>query len=226
MIRRPPRSTLFPYTTLFRSTSFLLKPSSRASSRPSSPPVQRTAGRTWAGGRRSTWSSSRRTRPRRARVPRDRKSTRLNSSHSQISYAVFCLKKNKYFVPATPPHAFHCLFFFFNDTATTEIYTLSLHDALPIYFFLAEAQLASVLEAVLAAGATYGRADLGRGTKVNVEFVSANPTAPRPCPTRSEEHTSELQSQSNLVCRLLLEKKQILRTRYSPSRLPLSFFFF
>ncbi|PYP47400.1 MAG: arginine--tRNA ligase [Gemmatimonadetes bacterium] len=47
-----------------------------------------------------------------------------------------------------------------------------------INFFLAEAQLASVLEAVLAAGATYGRADLGRGTKVNVEFVSANPTGP------------------------------------------------
>ena len=45
----------------------------------------------------------------------DRKSTRLNSSHITISYAVFCLKKN-----------------FFNDTATTEIYTLSLHDALPI----------------------------------------------------------------------------------------------
>src|SRR3989338_8849714 len=47
----------------------------------------------------------------------DRKSTRLNSSHSSISYAVFCLQKN---------------IFFFNDTATTEIYTLSLHDALPI----------------------------------------------------------------------------------------------
>ena len=47
---------------------------------------------------------------------RDRKSTRLNSSHRCISYAVFCLKKS-----------------FFNDTATTEIYTLSLHDALPIY---------------------------------------------------------------------------------------------
>ena len=48
-------------------------------------------------------------------VSADRKSTRLNSSHIPISYAVFCLKKS-----------------FFNDTATTEIYTLSLHDALPI----------------------------------------------------------------------------------------------
>ena len=47
-----------------------------------------------------------------------------------------------------------------------------------INFFLAEAQLASVLETVLAAGATYGRGQGGRGTKVNVEFVSANPTGP------------------------------------------------
>src|SRR2546430_507454 len=54
---------------------------------------------------------------------RDRKSTRLNSSHSQISYAVFCLKKKT---------TNSLYFFFFNDTATTEIYTLSLHDALPI----------------------------------------------------------------------------------------------
>src|SRR5215203_4258976 len=56
---------------------------------------------------------------------RDRKSTRLNSSHANISYAVFCLKKKKknYIF-------FFFFFFFFNDTATTEIYTLSLHDAL------------------------------------------------------------------------------------------------
>src|ERR1039457_6285535 len=89
----------------------------------------------------------------------DRKSTRLNSSHLVISYAVFCLKKNNdkskfgafesgysavgerswkvpggslcatTFVPGSPGQSWH---FFFNDTATTEIYTLSLHDALPI----------------------------------------------------------------------------------------------
>src|SRR3989442_924656 len=59
----------------------------------------------------------------------DRKSTRLNSSHVRISYAVFCLKKKK----TTPaPRPSRLFFFFFNDTATTEIYTLSLHDALPI----------------------------------------------------------------------------------------------
>src|SRR5471030_877315 len=75
----------------------------------------------------------------------DRKSTRLNSSHLGISYAVFCLKKKKSRKPpalstnrkAAKPRYRRTLrseplFFFFNDTATTEIYTLSLHDALPI----------------------------------------------------------------------------------------------
>ena len=57
----------------------------------------------------------------------DRKSTRLNSSHPVISYAVFCLKKK---INANNSAALTG--FFFNDTATTEIYTLSLHDALPI----------------------------------------------------------------------------------------------
>src|SRR5476649_110284 len=73
----------------------------------------------------------------------DRKSTRLNSSHTVISYAVFCLKK-KNMALRTPRTAeknrstrlisriFLVLVLFFNDTATTEIYTLSLHDALPI----------------------------------------------------------------------------------------------
>src|SRR3712207_4256303 len=55
----------------------------------------------------------------------DRKSTRLNSSHANISYAVFCLKKKNLYMSD--------MCFFFNDTATTEIYTLSLHDALPIF---------------------------------------------------------------------------------------------
>src|SRR2546430_8444953 len=73
-------------------------------------------------------------------------------------------------------------FFFFNDTATTEIYTLSLHDALPIY---ADAR-------------SYFKEDTG---KLLVGWFE-------PRAKRSEEHTSELQSQSNLVCRLLLEKKK------------------
>src|SRR5436189_4731400 len=73
MIRRPPRSTLFPYTTLFRSSA--------ATGRPCTPDRVGSTGR----GRRG--SRSRRT--------GDRKSTRLNSSHRCISYAVFCLKKKK-----------------------------------------------------------------------------------------------------------------------------------
>src|SRR2546430_16347180 len=75
MIRRPPRSTLFPYTTLFRSSSRECEPTC---------PSARAGSRAWRGARRPCAS------------PRsDRKSTRLNSSHSQISYAVFCLKKKK-----------------------------------------------------------------------------------------------------------------------------------
>src|SRR6266446_10075089 len=69
-----------------------------------------------------------------------------------------------------------CFFFFFNDTATTEIYTLSLHDALPIYPYPA--------------------------------YPLLHWPNPAPDVGRSEEHTSELQSPCNLVCRLLLEKKK------------------
>src|SRR2546427_8844175 len=81
MIRRPPRSTLFPYTTLFRSHSKL-----EFSFRFDTPPRPGTP--TNAILIRARWPF-----PRRSRHSTDRKSTRLNSSHSQISYAVFCLKK-------------------------------------------------------------------------------------------------------------------------------------
>src|SRR5882757_11502892 len=78
-------------------------------------------------------------------------------------------------------------FFFFNDTATTEIYTLSLHDALPIYprgLYHSYLKVISVQAPVIV-------------------------PAGQPCTvTRSEEHTSELQSRQYLVCRLLLEKKK------------------
>src|SRR2546427_4983170 len=89
MIRRPPRSTLFPYTTLFRSGAALGNTSRRI-----------PTGRRGACGRNRV---DRALAPRRAaraggRLPRDRKSTRLNSSHSQISYAVFCLKKKKKYI--------------------------------------------------------------------------------------------------------------------------------
>src|SRR2546429_8874041 len=83
-------------------------------------------------------------------------------------------------------------FFFFNDTATTEIYTLSLHDALPISGEDGAAQ--------------QSRAQLGRLACID----DANPPEHSGAPggDRSEEHTSELQSRLHLVCRLLLEKKK------------------
>src|SRR3712207_7803713 len=89
MIRRPPRSTLFPYTTLFRS---LLLAHSAGGSRPLRQALVQMA------SRRSEFPASetqgqRFARAFRALPPADRKSTRLNSSHANISYAVFCLKK-------------------------------------------------------------------------------------------------------------------------------------
>src|SRR5579871_4381998 len=136
----------------------------------------------------------------------DRKSTRLNSSHVEISYAVFCLKKKNKCgtavyshqqttnaAPQTecalspldrilrqPPLTRHN--FFFNEPATTEIYTLSLHDALPI-------------------SACRARQPRERYERERVAREFARAIAEK----RSEEHTSELQSRRDLVCRLLLE---------------------
>src|SRR5215208_6372259 len=171
MIRRPPRSTLFPYTTLFRSGNR---------------PPRRNPG---ARPQRWRWERPSRTAP-------DRKSTRLNSSHVAISYAVFCLKK-KITKEYTNGSISRCgsracftqtilLSFFFNDTATTEIYTLSLHDALPI----SRPSRTAAQERPRPSrtpGASGARTSRG---------------------ARSEEHTSELQSRGHLVCRLLLEKKK------------------
>src|SRR2546430_11014549 len=91
MIRRPPRSTLFPYTTLFRSPVVNL--ASRVAS-------LAPAGEVWTTGEAARLAETYvyTDAKRRMMFPlafRDRKSTRLNSSHSQISYAVFCLKKKK-----------------------------------------------------------------------------------------------------------------------------------
>src|SRR2546426_2111928 len=91
-------------------------------------------------------------------------------------------------------------FFFFNDTATTEIYTLSLHDALPIS--------AGGISALISKPKV-GKSTLARALCAAV--LHAEPFLGRPVlqgPVRSEEHTSELQSPCNLVCRLLLEKKK------------------
>src|SRR3982750_3321628 len=189
MIRRPPRSTLFPYTTLFRSVR--AQPVSRAP----------------ADGepdRRRLWP-----------LP-DRKSTRLNSSHDQISYAVFCLKKKISRARDAAALGFGCtrayphdreraaclwagchvdhhhdrgrprrasvVSFFLNDTATPEIYPLPLHDALPISL----------------RAAAGGRSHLPR------RGIGPAQQAARPQQERSEEDTSELQSRPDLVCRLLL----------------------
>src|ERR1035438_8190469 len=146
----------------------------------------------------------------------DRKSTRLNSSHLGISYAVFCLKKKTKVYNSmasavySTPYGCHLTVspvasgnvcedwcprrtpvgsprwrmrsFFFNDTATTEIYTLSLHDALPIW-------------------------NLGQMTnQIPLQYITLGSLLGQTL--RSEEHTSELQSLRHLVCRLLLEKKK------------------
>src|SRR2546430_16738356 len=92
-------------------------------------------------------------------------------------------------------------FFFFNDTATTEIYTLSLHDALPIFL---DSTSALDLEDVPKRLLVLGGGIIGLEMATVYHALGAEITV-----VRSEEHTSELQSQSNLVCRLLLEKKKI-----------------
>src|SRR2546430_11370529 len=84
MIRRPPRSTLFPYTTLFRSQG-VRKEAADGGQLGSPEAPSRSPERSRSLPRQNA----------RGRTDRDRKSTRLNSSHSQISYAVFCLKKKK-----------------------------------------------------------------------------------------------------------------------------------
>src|SRR5256885_12780511 len=94
-------------------------------------------------------------------------------------------------------------FFFFNDTATTEIYTLSLHDALPI-----SGPVPGPHDRRLATGWHPRRDRRGRRAAVNL----LDPAAVDRLRRRSEEHTSELQSPCNLVCRLLLEKKKKKRS--------------
>src|SRR3712207_7270173 len=92
MIRRPPRSTLFPYTTLFRSPSHRRRPGRRPCTRDAHARGRQSDGRRRAADRAPEEEGRRGA----AQLRReDRKSTRLNSSHANISYAVFCLKKKK-----------------------------------------------------------------------------------------------------------------------------------
>src|SRR5438067_7282877 len=96
MIRRPPRSTLFPYTTLFRSQAASSRRPNRGGSRARRGPATRAPPRL---GRSPDASPSTH-----CRAAQDRKSTRLNSSHVSISYAVFCLKKKKHKTHLTYSH--------------------------------------------------------------------------------------------------------------------------
>src|SRR5690349_20755030 len=129
MLQPLPSSTLFPYTTLFRSHASYIAVSAMASVRE------------MIVGRAPTRSTSRA-----VDDHLDRKSTRLNSSHVEISYAVFCLKKKRgpassvsrrstagQITQTSPRHdAFSGRSICFNAAASPELYTLSLHDALPI----------------------------------------------------------------------------------------------
>src|SRR2546429_4185038 len=92
-------------------------------------------------------------------------------------------------------------FFFFNDTATTEIYTLSLHDALPIYV------VTWVARAITQIGTSHLPPD-------GIRLVWGPKNSLKCQANRSEEHTSELQSRLHLVCRLLLEKKKKKQYKY------------
>src|SRR5438477_242739 len=129
MLLRPPRSTLFPYTTLFRSSLFGQVGGTGSIqgtvTDPSGAVVVGAA--VTATNLKTAVETARKTTDAGFFVLSllDRKSTRLNSSHMSISYAVFCLKKKK--------SSYTNVYYFMNVTPTTAIYTLSLHDALPIF---------------------------------------------------------------------------------------------
>src|SRR3712207_6919435 len=95
-----------------------------------------------------------------------------------------------------------CSFFFFNDTATTEIYTLSLHDALPIFRVKEKVKIQTYKELIV----------WKRAMELVLEIYLLTEQFPKDeiygLKSRSEEHTSELKSRQYLVCRLLLEKKK------------------
>src|SRR5258708_22705883 len=96
------------------------------------------------------------------------------------------------------PRHFFSFFFFFNDTATTEIYTLSLHDALPIWCSVSPRPTSPI-------SSSRWRSGERRSARLPTRKGTAWRAGAAP---RSEEHTSELQSPDHLVCRLLLEKKK------------------
>src|SRR2546426_89925 len=199
MIRRPPRSTLFPYTTLFRSSG-LSTNSTRSSGVAGNLPSERFSVR-WPATMRAPMpmkvgasnllflSSVPFLLPRSSALHcSDPKSTRLNSNHLVNSYSLL----------------------FFNDTATTEIYTLSLHDALPIFGIIHEFHplerrggefTVGEFQRQMARYDAVAHADEGRRFQfivVEQRAVLAAQVFGLPL-LRSEEHTSELQSPCKLV---------------------------
>src|SRR5215813_5924197 len=199
MIRRPPRSTLFPYTTLFRPP------------RPRPPAPRRLRADVPADGRE------------------DRKSTRLNSSHVRISYAVFCLKKKKKRVlhqrprqnydrdanehPTEPSHQ-HADHYpdadYHADNYAYEVshrfFFLMIRRPPRSTLFPYTTLFRSLIRVLLADDQALVRDGL--------RYILDQ---------RSEEHTSELQSRPHLVCRLLLEKKQLIKARRTNSPRPCVF---
>src|SRR6266850_2410565 len=177
MIRRPPRSTLFPYTTLFRFR------------------------------RLGPWPArARHQRGNRRRHREDRKSTRLNSSHLVISYAVFCLKKKKRGRGMPPNSTFALLPVLagFRHPASIAIRAVPRRgDFGHVFFFL---MIRRPPRSTLFPYTTLFRSSTLRahGRARGRHYECGSHGGGR----RSEEHTSELQSPCNLVCRLLLEKKK------------------
>src|SRR5215208_5443012 len=178
MIRRPPRSTLFPYTTLFRSPG---RATPKARFGRSNPVATRT-------GRSEEHTSELQSRghlvcrlllekkkpAKKGRYGPHPNSRPVNHPAEDQDH------RPEHQVPESGLPVKGRVFFF-NDTATTEIYTLSLHDALPIS----------------------SNTTASRSTTMVASSAGGNSSV-----TRSEEHTSELQSRGHLVCRLLLEKKK------------------
>src|SRR5215510_10617049 len=182
MIGRPPRSTLFPYTTLFRSRTVAGR-------------ARWCAGLTWPccrSARSEEHTSELQSRGHlvcRLLLEKKKKQHGMHYCIRHIKtdarlpdYKIEALLSDLPLVASQVGLNVRYVFFFFNDPTTTEIYTLSLHDALPIY-------RAIVSPASKPTGSTLVSAGARRHA-------------------RSEEHTSELQSRGHLVCRLLLEKKK------------------
>src|SRR5260221_241153 len=215
MIRRPPRSTLFPtrrssdLSTSNGSVSLIVGVTKDLTQKIQAGKVigkvaEKVGGK--GGGRPDLAEAG-------FSASGDRKSTRLNSSHTVISYAVFCLKKKS----AIHPHLLRD-FFFFNDTATTEIYTLSYTTL----FRSLDQQWQCLPHRRRHQRPDAENPGWQSHRQSGRESRRQRRRPPRPsrsrifCVRRSEEHTSELQSHSDLVCRLLLEKKK----RHPPSSTP------